>query len=83
MIEKLRARLCAEAAQWHKLWSTWLAVVWGLIVTAIWNDPDTLQSLVNALPDQVRALLSPLVLGLIAGLPILVRLLKQNLGGKQ
>lgn len=64
---------------WYKLWSSWLAMVWGAIVTAVWIEPDTLKSLTDLLPDKYREAVSPLVFTFIAGLPIIVRLLKQNL----
>lgn len=78
MFEKIRARFVDEAHCWYKMWSSWLAVGWGLIVTAVWTDPTIVTSIVGGLPEEVRALLSPIVLGLASALPILVRLLKQQ-----
>lgn len=77
--QSVRDRFIDDRKAWWRLWSSWLAVLWGVIVTAVWNSPETLQSIVSILPEETRALLSPLILGLVAGLPILVRLLKQNL----
>lgn len=83
LLEKLTDRLIDEAKDWWKMWSSWLAIIWGVIVTAVWNSPETLQMAVNAMPEEIRAYLSPLVLGVVAGLPILVRLIKQQkLSGK-
>lgn len=83
LFEKLGDRLIDEAKDWWKMWSSWLAIAWGVIVTAVWNSPETLQMVVNAMPEEVRALLSPLILGIVGGLPILVRLIKQQkLSGK-
>ena len=78
MLEKFKARLCDEASHWYKMWSTWMAVVWGLVVTVFWNDPTLLPSLLGAMPPETRTLISPVVMGLVSGLPILVRLLKQR-----
>jgi hypothetical protein len=82
MLEKLknwRDAFVEDCRKWYKLWSSWLAILWGIIVTAVWNSPETLNLLIQSMPEETRALLSPLVLGLVAGLPIIVRLLKQNL----
>lgn len=76
-MDKLRNMLVAEAAVWYKLWSSWLAVLWGVVVTVLWNDPSMLTSILDALPPQVRGMLSPVVLASAAALPIIVRLLKQ------
>lgn len=77
MVRKWKDRLIDEARNWHKFWSNRLAILWGLIVTAFWNDPTALQEIVNVLPESTRALLSPMVLAIVAGLPIIVRLTKQ------
>ena len=77
MFEKLRDRLCDEAAQWYKMWSSWLAALWGLVVTVFWTDPTLLPSLLNSMPGEVRVFISPIVFGAAAALPILVRLIKQ------
>jgi hypothetical protein len=63
---------------WYKKWSSWLAFLWGLIGVVFWNIPTWLPQLVTNLPPEVRALLSPLVLLLLSGLPILVANLKQK-----
>jgi hypothetical protein len=76
--EKLKEKFLEDCRYWYKLWSSWLAVLWGIIVTVFWNDPTLLGQLVNVLPEETRALLSPLVLGIVAALPIVVRLLKQQ-----
>lgn len=76
--EKLKEQFLEDCRHWWKLWSSWLAVLWGIIVTVFWNDPTLLGQLVNVLPEETRALLSPLVLGIVAALPIIVRLLKQQ-----
>lgn len=60
------------------MWSSWLAVVWGIIVTILWNDPTILGDFVNNLPEETRAYLSPIVFGIVSALPIIVRLLKQQ-----
>lgn len=78
MFEKLRNRLVDDAHCWYKMWSSWLAIFWGLVVTAFWTDPTIFASIVGGLPEEVRAFLSPVVLGLASALPILVRLIKQR-----
>ena len=82
MLQKLKDKLIEDARSWWKMWSSWLAVLWGMIVTMFWNDPGMLLSIANQLPPETRALLSPIVLGLVAGLPILVRLIKQQKKGR-
>lgn len=77
-IKRLRDAFIEDCAQWWKLWSSWLAIIWAIIVTAVWNAPETLSQLVETLPPETRALLSPLVLGLVGALPIIVRLIKQQ-----
>lgn len=77
-LKKIRSKFIEDCKHWYKLWSTWLAAVWGIIITVFWNDPTYLGSLVVTLPEETRALLSPVVLGVVAGLPIIVRLLKQK-----
>lgn len=81
-VKNWRNAFMEGSRQWWKLWSSWLAILWGIVVTAVWNSPETLQLLVNSLPEETRAVFSPLVLGVVAGLPIIVRLLKQNLNKK-
>lgn len=78
MLEKLKDRLIDEAQDWYKFWSSKLAILWGIIVTVFWNDPTLLGQLLEVMPPEVRAWLSPVVLALVAGLPIFVRLLKQQ-----
>lgn len=75
---RIRDKLTAEANSWYKLWSSWLAVLWGVIVTVLWNDPLILGQIVSVLPSETRAYLSPVILGIVAALPIVVRLLKQQ-----
>ena len=77
-LKNWRDAFVEDCRQWWKLWSSWLAIIWGIVVTVFWNDPTLLGQLVNVLPGETRALLSPLVLGIVAALPILVRLLKQQ-----
>lgn len=77
-LEALKDKLIEDCKYWYRLWSSWLAILWGVIVTVFWNDPTLLGQLTAVLPDETRALLSPLVLGIVATLPILVRLLKQQ-----
>jgi hypothetical protein len=78
VLQNFRDKFIEDCRNWWKFWSSWLAVIWGVIVTAVWNSPETLGQLVSVLPDELRAWLSPVVLGLVAGLPIFVRLLKQQ-----
>ena len=78
MWQKFKARLIEEAGTWHKFWSSRLAILWGLIVTTFWNEPTLLKELTDALPDETRAFLSPIILAVVAGLPILVRTMKQS-----
>lgn len=77
-LTNFKQRLIEDCRHWYKLWSSWLAILWGIIVTVFWNDPTLLGQLVNVMPEETRALLSPLVLGIVAALPIIVRLLKQQ-----
>lgn len=78
MLEKIKDRLCDEAAHWYKMWSSWLAVAWGAIVTIFYTYPHIMLEVVNAVPAEYRGKLSPLVFVLASGLPILSRLLKQR-----
>jgi hypothetical protein len=75
---RIRNFFVQHAQNWWKLWSSWLAVLWGVIVTIFWNDPSVLKEIADAVPDQYRIYLSPVVMAVVTGLPILVRLLKQN-----
>lgn len=77
-IKKIRDKFIDDCRQWWKLWSSWLAIIWGAIVTALWNEPQVLGEIANVLPPEYRALLSPFVFFIISGLPIFVRLLKQS-----
>jgi ABC-type antimicrobial peptide transport system permease subunit len=67
-----------DCKSWYKLWSSWLAILWGLIVTVFWNDPTILGQLAAVLPTELRAALSPFILAFVAGLPIIVARLKQR-----
>ena len=78
LFDKLRLRFVTGARNWYRMWSSWLSVVMGVVVTIFWNDPSILTQLVDVMPGEVRAYLSPLVLGVSAALPIIVRLLKQQ-----
>jgi hypothetical protein len=83
-IKGLRDRFIEDCTQWWKLWSSWLAGLWGLIVVTFWNEPTLLSQVVTILPESTRAYLSPLVMLFVSGLPILIRVLKQrNIGPKQ
>jgi hypothetical protein len=77
-LKNWRDAFIEDCRHWWKLWSSWLAILWGFIVAIFWNSPEALQEIVNVLPDETRAILSPLVIGIVAGLPIAVRLLKQH-----
>ena len=77
-LEKLKDKFIENCRQWYKMWSSWLAVLWGMIVTVFWNDPTLLGELVSSLPEETRAWLSPVVFALVSALPIIVRLLKQQ-----
>lgn len=77
-IEAFKARLIEDCRHWYKMWSSWLAMLWGVVVTVFWIDPTLLGQLVNSLPEETRAAMSPVVLALATALPILVRLLKQQ-----
>jgi hypothetical protein len=78
MLEKIKARLTDDAHCWYKMWSSWLAAAWGLIVTVFWTSPDSVAHVIAGLPDEIRNLLSPVVMTVFTGLPIVVRLVKQN-----
>jgi len=81
MLEKLknwRDALIEDCRHWWRLWSSWLAILWGIVVTAFWNDPTFFKDLVDQMPEEVRGWLSPLVLAFVSGLPIFIRLLKQQ-----
>lgn len=78
VLKNFRDRFVEDCRYWWKMWSSWLAILWGVIVTAVWNSPETLGQLLSVMPDELRAYLSPLILGVVAGLPILVRLIKQQ-----
>lgn len=82
MWQRFKDRLTEEAQHWYKFWSSQLAILWGIVVTTLWNEPTLLKELTDQMPDDVRAMLSPLVLAVVAGLPILVRVTKQNVKGR-
>jgi hypothetical protein len=77
-IKALRHHFIEDCATWWKLWSTWLAALWGVIVTFFWVDPTYLQQLLNVLPADIRTKVSPFIFLVAAGLPVIVRLLKQR-----
>jgi hypothetical protein len=77
-IKGLRQHFIQDCAAWWKLWSTWLAALWGVIVTFFWVDPTYLQQLLNVLPADIRTKVSPFIFLVAAGLPVIVRLLKQR-----
>jgi hypothetical protein len=81
LFSSLKDRLVEGASSWYRMWSSWLAVIWGVIVTAFWNDPEVFGELVNSLPEETRAVLSPIVLAVVTAIPILTRLLKQRESG--
>lgn len=76
--EAFRAKLINDGRHWWKMWSSWLAMIWGLIVMVFWNDPSWISSIVASLPPELRAVMSPVVLGVVSGLPIILKLLKQR-----
>lgn len=78
MLGKLRDRFIEECRAWYKLWSSWLAIAWGLVVAFFWNSPETLGQILSVMPEPYRAYISPIIFAIAAGLPIVVRLLKQN-----
>lgn len=75
---EFKARLTDDARYWYKKWSSWLAIVWGVISTVFWNAPTWLPQLLNSLPPETRAMMSPLVLGVMSALPILIVHLRQR-----
>lgn len=79
LFQKLRKLFVDGCGYWYRMWSSWLAVLWGAIVTGFWVQPDTLQSITDLLPQEYREKVSPLVFLFISALPIIVRLLKQNI----
>lgn len=77
MLDKLKEKLIEDCRYWYKQWSAWLAVLWGTLVTMFFVNPSSFQDLVNLLPEETRAKLSPLVLFLASAIPIIVRNMKQ------
>lgn len=77
-MKKWLDRLTKDCKHWYKLWSSWLAILWGFIVAVLWTEPTILMEIANTLPEDTRALLSPMVMLVFSGLPILIRLLKQQ-----
>lgn len=75
---KFQVRLIEGARYWYKLWSSWLAGLWGAIVAFFWADPTMLSQILNGVPPDMRRWMSPLIFLFAAGLPIIVRLLKQK-----
>lgn len=75
---KLRDRLIADARYWYKMWSSWLAIAFGTLVTIAYTNPTGLNEIINVLPPETRAKLSPVVFIIASGLPIVVRLWKQR-----
>lgn len=78
MFDAFRARLTSEAQVWYKLWSSWLAILWGAVVAFFWYEPTTLSDILAVVPEPYRSGLSPVVGFVAAALPIIVRLLKQG-----
>lgn len=75
---KIQAHLCDDARHWYKLWSSWLALLWGGICFAIAEEPTTLQQALSLLPPEYHKLLPPAVFLFASALPIIVRCLKQG-----
>jgi hypothetical protein len=53
----IRARLISDARLWWRFWSMRLAIAGALIAAFVQWFPDTLASVWNAMPDDLRALL--------------------------
>jgi hypothetical protein len=66
-----------NACHWWKLWSNRLAVLLSFAIAAVWNDPGMFSAAVNLLPAETRAFLSPVVILIAAGIPILTRMIAQ------
>ena len=78
MLDKFKEKLIEDCRHWYKQWSAWLAVLWGTLVTMFFVNPSSFQDLVNLLPEETRAKLSPLVLFFVSAVPIIVRNMKQS-----
>jgi len=77
-IDRIKGFFVEGSKEWYKLWSSWLAIAQSILVTMLWTDPRILSDIFNVLPSETRYYMSPVILGLAAALPIIVRLLKQK-----
>lgn len=70
---------------WCHAWSWWssrLAVVAGVVATFIVAAPETALGVLNALPPETRAAISPAVGMIVFGAAMFTRLWKQRLKGE-
>lgn len=78
MFEKFKERLTDDAKYWYKLWSSWLAMIWGAGVYFFWEDPSLANDVYSAIPQPYRGHVGMPLAVFAAALPILVRCLKQG-----
>lgn len=81
MFERWKAHLTEDACYWYKRWSSWLAVIWGVVVAIFWDSPGWMSAIVAAVPQDVRSATSPVIWIVMTALPILIVQIKQkNIG---
>ncbi|TCM40114.1 hypothetical protein [Novosphingobium sp. ST904] len=52
----MKLTLVAHWRLWWRRWSTWLAGVWGALVTLVLSDPQALAAVGRLLPERHRPL---------------------------
>lgn len=75
---RFTSHLTDDAKYWYKLWSTWLAGIWGLLMYALTEDPGSIGQVLNSIPSDYRHFVPPVAFIIAGPLPILVRLWKQK-----
>lgn len=78
MFSKLKLQFTSDAKYWYKLWSSWLAIIWGGVVYAVAEEPSTIQSFLTSIPAPYNKLIPGFAFAVAGVLPILVRCLKQG-----
>jgi hypothetical protein len=75
---KIKSRFTDDARYWYKLWSSWLAIIWGAIVYAVAEEPSTIQSFLTSIPAPYNKIIPGVAFVFAGVLPIVVRCLRQG-----
>lgn len=75
---KLTDRMVADWRDWHRWWSSRLAIAAGALVALVVAAPETALGVLNALPPETRAAISPTVGLVVFGAAMFTRLWKQR-----